>query len=438
MHRKGTTLAAVAALLVAGAPAATGEELRDEIDAMKGMVEQLRAQVEAQDEQLSHQGQMLEEYREREEEKTSSGLASFLDSLEVEGWVAGSYWWNFNDPGSAGIIGGNTGFNGAIYPFHPDHNTFQVDQVWFGLEKPVSEESRAGFRFDLVYGKTACFLGASTGLNCGAAGDETSELYVNQAYVQYLAPIGNGVTVKAGRFGTLIGAEVAQTTYNWNITRGNVYNLLQPIDHTGVLLSTDLGGGFSGQLGVVNGLASTAPDVNEEKSVLAQLAWGGETTSLGATILWGAENPFRGDNQRGTLDILASWDVTEDLAMWVNGDFAWADVVGAGGGTLYGWGVAVAGRYAITERMGFALRGEYAGDSGLFGFTTPGGTSTDIHITSLTGTVDYTLVDNLMLRSEVRWDHMIKEGASDVEFIEGGGSFDDDQVVAGVEIVYTF
>ena len=53
--------------------------------------------------------------------------------------------------------------------------------------------------------------------------------------MQYLAPIGDGVTFKVGKFATPIGNEVAQTVYNWNITRGNVYNLLEPIDHIGII-----------------------------------------------------------------------------------------------------------------------------------------------------------------------------------------------------------
>ena len=46
---------------------------------------------------------------------------------------------------------------------------------------------------------------------------------IEQGYVQYLAPIGDGLTLKAGKFSTPIGYEVAGTIYNQNITRGNVW-----------------------------------------------------------------------------------------------------------------------------------------------------------------------------------------------------------------------
>ena len=62
-----------------------------------------------------------------------------------------------------------------------------------------------------------------------------SDIDVYQAYVQYLTPFGP--TIKAGKMATWVGSEVAEqtpTVYNFNITRGNVYNLLQPINHYGL------------------------------------------------------------------------------------------------------------------------------------------------------------------------------------------------------------
>ena len=137
-------------------------------------------------------------------------------------------------------------------------------------------------------------------------GDNTSQYYVNQAYVQYLAPItSNGILIKAGKFGTLIGAEVAQTTANFNITRGNVYNLLQPIDHVGVLASTDIGEtGFSAAFGVLNDIGTGDPDFNDAKSITAQVAWAGETVSLANTLVWGPPHVGINDNSAGIYDVL--------------------------------------------------------------------------------------------------------------------------------------
>jgi len=59
-------------------------------------------------------------------------------------------------------------------------------------------------------------------------------------------------------------------------------------------------------------------------------------------------------------------------------------------------------------------------------------------IYSVTGTVDYALTSNLMVRGEVRYDHTNKHNADDNEFFDRGDDFEPDQVTTGVEIVYEF
>jgi len=450
MRTTANVLAMAACMLMVGAPAAFADDVSDELAQMRDLVEQLKGQVEAQSEQIEHQGEVIREARleqARQSENSrfgASGIAAFLQRIEVEGWVAGSYFWNFNEPSGGGIpVAGNSGASGLTYPFHGNHNNFQVDQVWFGLEHPVDEENRAGFRFDLVYGNTACTLGNSFGIRC--PGDNTSEYYVNQAYVQYLAPItANGVLVKAGKFATLVGAEVVQTTANFNITRGNVYNLLQPIDHVGVLLSTDIGEtGLSTSFGVMNddGIGVGAdPDWNDSKSIMAQLAWSGETLSAASTILWGPSN-FQSENHaNGLWDLLVTWDPTDSLSTWVNFDYAWNK---AQGPNQHAWGVATAARYALTERLGIAGRFEYVrDDDGFVGWVNPDGfffsPPRKADIWGITGTMDYALTSNLMLRAEVRYDNIIKHNSDDREFFNDGLQLEPDQTTAGVELVYEF
>jgi len=447
MMRTANVLALAACMLMIGSPSAIADEVSDELAEMRALVEQLRAQVEAQSEQIEHQGEVIRETRidqaqEGDSRFGESGIAAFMQRIEVEGWVAGSYFWNFNEPDNGFVPAANSGVSGLAYPFHSRHNSFQVDQVWFGLEHPVDEENRAGFRFDLVYGSTACTLGNTTGFRC--PGDDTSEYYVNQAYVQYLAPItDNGILVKAGKFATLAGAEVAQTTANFNITRGNVYNLLQPIDHVGVLVSTDIGEtGFSTAFGVMNddGIGGGSdPDWNDAKSIMAQLAWSGETVAAASTILWGPSN-FQSDNHaNGLWDVVVTWDPSESLSTWVNFDYAWSKPQGS---NQQAWGVATAARYAVTERLGVSGRVEWVGDNnGFVGWLNPDdvfGPTRSADIWGLTGTVDYSLTSNLMLRAEVRYDNITKHNSDDREFWNDGVQLEPDQTTAGVELVYEF
>ena len=95
-------------------------------------------------------------------------------------------------------------------------------------------------------------LGSSQGTSGDGLSLDETDLEVYQAYVQYLAPIAEGVTVKFGKFGTTIGTEVAPTIYNWNITRGNVYNLFEPITHVGIIANMPFAEYFDVSLGYVN------------------------------------------------------------------------------------------------------------------------------------------------------------------------------------------
>jgi hypothetical protein len=159
-----SALGAACVLLCAGPAGA--DEMSDaeltELGEMRALVLELRQQVDAQAEQIEAQGNAIHEAREREAKRGNlSGLDPFFSSIEIGGWVATSWWYNFNDPPGHALTGANQGAGGAFYPFHPDSNSFEVDQVWFEMEKPVTEDSRAGFRLDMVYGLTAAQLGGA-------------------------------------------------------------------------------------------------------------------------------------------------------------------------------------------------------------------------------------------------------------------------------------
>jgi hypothetical protein len=385
------------------------------------------------------------------------------------------------------FAGMNNGFNGGVAPFHPDHNTFSLDQLWFEIEKPVTEESRAGFRADITFGKTASILDAGVNRDCGTTaphpiddsdnfyfydcqGDSASDVSVVQAYVQYLTPWGP--TVKAGKMYTWIGAETVGTIYNFNVTRGLVWSLLQPVTHYGLTVEGDSNGFIYG-LGVVNsGLFSVDPDYNNAKSLMAKLGYGGETWSVVSALVYGTEEiGSTGSDQVGVANLVAKWNPTENFSSWIDFTYAWqnsCDGIAFGSpnlrtcpnfvgleptsGNPNAWGIAAAGRYGITERLGFALRGEFVQDNRnyLRWASSTVGLPVDVDIWGFTGTFDYTITDNLVVKAEFRYDNadFVPEGSfGDNNFINGkdcGGAFDsdcytnDDQWLTGLEVTYRF
>ena len=68
---------------------------------------------------------------------------------------------------------------------------FGLNAVKLALEKPLTDanELQAGFRVDLMFGQDVKSIGAIG----PAANDQSDSLFVEQAYVQFRLPYGNGV-----------------------------------------------------------------------------------------------------------------------------------------------------------------------------------------------------------------------------------------------------
>ncbi len=129
--------------------------------------------------------------------------------------------------------------------------------------------------------------------------------------------------------------------------------------------------------------------------------------------------------------------------MYLNFDLGWEDFAGSAPAinqkTTFWWGVAMAGRYAITDRLGFSLRGEYFKDdrSGFFctrgaaypgnsTFTAcppPGTAFAPANFASTayeaTATLDYALTSNLTARAEFRADWVNNQRGSNAFFRAG-------------------
>lgn len=505
--------AALAVFAIGLAPSlAMAEDVQEQLRQMQDRLQTMEDKLQATDDQLGAANRRVEEQSELIESSgladtrgASSGLGCLVCDWRIGGWVSASYNYNINDPQDAervatvanpdfdpllppgpdneptidvvtkgaGLGGTNLGPTGLFYdPLHPDHNSFALDQLWFEVEKEISEENRAGFRADFVYGKTAKWLNGGGPFNADINDD--SAIYIHQAYVQYAPPIGpEGTVFKFGKFATLLGAEVAGTIYNWNITRGQVWNLLEPIDHIGVLVGGPIGeSGFEWAVGGVNGFAQDDPDINDQKSVTGKVGWANDQFSVGVAGIWGSETAGFDGDESGTVNLLAKWTPSDRFGMYLNGDFGWMDEPqGTDLDDPYGWGVSLAGRYGITDRMGIALRGEYVQDNegflacaGKFGglrfdncgaLTDSGLVFVDDvpeidNLWSGTVTLDYLLTDQLMIRGEARYDYVSLDGEltdftgattdlSDFDaYFKDSDDFDNDQITLFVEVVYNF
>jgi len=457
MKRVSGWVASAAAGLLA-VPAMAGEDVDAKLAEMQELVQGLQQKVEAQDEQIEHQGKLLQDAQRvvrADEQGSLSGLATFLDSIEIDGAAIASYNINMNNgdndasvnTGSPNNPGANSGQSGLFLPYHQDDNTFQVDQIWFGLGKPATEESRGGFRFDLFYGAMASFYGTGIFDDNGddssrrASRDSTSDYAIDQAYVEYIAPIAD-INLRMGKFATPLGAESNRQWENFNITHG-IVDQMQPVNHIGLIGTVPIGDMVELGAGIVDsgGSSISAPDDTYEKSYLATAKFGNDRGNVRGTFVYGSEPSITLGNsigdQVGLADVTAFFNPSDNLSLWANYDYLFNEGTG-----YYANGIALAGRLGIQD-FGVAVRGEFvrehADGSGNTLLTTSVDNESDIW--TLTGTLDYALTEHLTVKTEVVWDRVDGNTSSSdcCEYGSGPGNYKDkDQYVWLIAAQYVF
>ncbi len=172
-----------------------------------------------------------------------------------------------------------------------------------------------------------------------------------------------GLTLDFGTFGTIYGAEVAESWQNLNYTRGELYFNMQPFWHTG-LRAEYATGGFVARALVVND-ANTS--VLGGGALNAGLQFGYSTDAFG--LYAGALQSLKPDTTVASggfvdtfFDVVATLNLG-DLSVIGNFD------MNLGYEAQQFWGVSLAAGYQFVPMFGAAIRGEFLGtsDSFLFG-----------------------------------------------------------------------
>ncbi|MCH2169917.1 porin [Myxococcota bacterium] len=440
-----------AAVVIGPQLAAANDAVQEQLREMQARMGQLEDHLQAaQDELTVAQGNVQDNQRviERsgldEERSGLSALSSFLDDTEFGGVAAASYNINFRNPqqnvppGPYGAPGRNTGTIGAM-PFHPLSSNFQVDQLHFSMANAATPDSRGGFGVDMIYGMTADPTG----------GSDTPAII--QAYASYLAPFAGGIEVKGGRWNTVIGAEVIYVGQNYNITRGLVWGI-QPVSHNGLMLSGGLGESLSWSASVASSysvnVGSTGNlDNNNAKNGIFALGWEGGTLGLNAAYMYATDcnnggtgatvivGGTCGDDTSHLVDVVATWNPSDDLGAWVNFDYLKRET--AAGAEATTKGLALASRLAVNDTTGVAIRFEVLMTEAM---STVGATTSDTTNYALTWTVDHALTDHLTARVELRWDKCSNDAPSnDNCFTDGDGSINEGSQLVGLgQLVYAF
>jgi hypothetical protein len=271
------------------------------------------------------------------------------------------------------------------------------NQIALSLAELVVQQKSepVGFRIDADFGTTSDAVHGITPM-----APATSTLaWVQQAYLSAVLPIGDGLTLDAGKFVTAMGLEVIESKDNWNYSRSLLFAWAVPYYHTGVRLSYPLSSNLSASVHVVNGWNSVT-DNNAFKSLGLMLSYAPTArTALIVNAMNGVEQPAAAIfGKRTVVDVIFTQALSENVSLALNADYG-EEPTAAG---LATWkGAALGARIAFDPATALALRGEVFADP--VGFATGSGIP---HATfsEVTVTLERRVLDALLVRAEFRDD----------------------------------
>lgn len=324
-----------------------------------------------------------------------AGITSVLGGVNLTGLVDVYYGYNANHPAA-----GN-----SLEPFTPRNNQFSLNLLELQLDKPVDKTSPLGFRVALGFGN------AIDAINSASAPDNGVAQYLKEGYLSYMAPIGKGLQIDAGKFVTPAGFEVIETNQNWNYSRGLLFYEAIPYYHLGVRAKYTFNDKWSITGYATNGWNNIVA-TNSGKTGGFSLAWNAtKKLSITENFLTGPrDSTYIGDdgswnnlsdtvvtyNPTAKLSIAGEFDydhqgVNRNLANSLETNLTGMDYTGVAGFV----------KYAFSPKAAVAARYEYLNDhDGLATFT-----GIPQHLQEFTATVERKFATHLISRLEYRHDN---------------------------------
>jgi opacity protein-like surface antigen len=328
--------------------------------------------------------------------------------VDIHALVATDYQYSFNRPGSHDV---------QLHVMDLNAPSFMVNDAALFVSRQKDDED-FGFMIDFDFGETSQVVNGV---------DNQSIPSLREAYLTYKLPwkittTDKPITLKGGKFVTLLGYEVIKT---WSTFNPNIANTIQfgfgiPFTHTGLLANLPVLDMVSFDLGVVNGWDDIT-DNNNGATFLGGMAFTpADIFSMYIAGTYGPEQPnHSGSSQRGVLTANATLKLTDALTFVT--DLTWGNETNIflpaknDIGTGYWFGFAGYLIWQATEKLQLVLRPEVFDDpEGVRtgGFTSnAGGGNPSLRaqagagtVWAITPTVAYQLTDHILARAEYRYD----------------------------------
>ncbi|MBV9479872.1 MAG: porin [Acidobacteria bacterium] len=345
-----------------------------------------------------------------EDRRTLAFLKATSISLALDTYYA----YNFNHP---------VGRVDVLRAYDVLSNEFSLNQASVIFDHPTnaSEGRRWGGRLDLQFGQ------ATDTLQGNPSNEPRPQIYRNifQAYGTYVAPLGKGITIDFGKWGSSIGIEGNYTKDQINYSRALWFDFL-PFYHMGIRASIPVSDRLSFNYWVVNGTNQVEATNGFKDELFGFTAKPKKTVTWTMNYYLGQEHPDRQlapptspiavqpglsfqairpapDGRTHIFDSYATWQPTAKLTLALEGDYfiarLWKDAAfGRSSAPSHVDGGAAYLQYQLTRKIALATRAEYLSDrGGLFSGLTQA-------LKENTVTFDYKPVDGFLMRYEWRRD----------------------------------
>jgi putative OmpL-like beta-barrel porin-2 len=351
----------------------------------------------------------------------AAGAKLALDEARVRlyGWVEQSYTWNVQT---------QTDRLNALRGFDDRSNDYRFDQLALNAERALSDGSDFdwGGKIELQYGSDTRFF-HEAGLRPGSS-DDTVQFDPVEFWLKVRIPLGEGLTVRAGKLVTPIGFETIDAPANLLFSHSILYEFGEPFTHAGIHVAYPVTSQWTAFTYLLRGWDQWI-DANDTASHVAGSTWTTEDgrLSLTAQVITGPEQKNDNTDYRTLVDFVGTCKVDDAWTTTVNADWAYErDAIGDRDGRW--WGMVGYGTWRASPQVAATARTEYFvdQDGSRLGFTAD--------VLDVTLGVDWSpfrTLQNLRLRPEVRWDHAF----GDRPFDAGTTS---DQGTIALDVIFTF
>jgi len=317
--------------------------------------------------------------------------------------------------------------------FDTEPNSFNVHQAALTIDYQPKEGF--GGLVNLTAGRDARVI--------ASLGESTSNFDVTQAFAQYAH---GPLTIIAGKFVTLAGAEVINSTQDTNYSRSILFGYAIPFTHTGARLTYAASDQVSVIVGVNNGW-DQLQDANKQKTGELGISFTpNKVFSLAAQGYSGVEQlsggTFIGAGTHGLrrlIDAVGTYNATSQLTFILNVDWGQQENVTSlvnGTSITAKWdGAAAYANYQVNDQWRLSVRAEYFDDKD--GYRT----GVIQKWKEATLTLAYLPTKFIEIRGEVRGDKSDSNAfVKDTSFFSGtpGAGVTDNQASIGLEAVYKF